>query len=160
MPPRTCCRQPAYVFATTSRRLGRTGTGVDGGSTCAHWRSRNAAHGLTTSSRALGRLRPMNDIARASLSTTDDMRSDPTRTRTVQSQSRRVSVPARTGDNHRISLTWRRLDQLAAAATLGIVLVSPQTALLTARMLGPRIPASGRARSSPDAATRQRGMGR
>ena len=69
-------------------------------------------------------------------------------------------MPARTGDGHRISLTWRRLDRLAAAATLGIVLVSPQTALITTRMLGSRIPAFGRAPSSPSAATRQRGTGR
>jgi hypothetical protein len=102
----------------------------------------------------------MNDIARASLSTTDDTRLGPPRTRTVQSQPRRVPELARTDDDHRISLTWRRLDRLAAAATLGMVLVSPQTALLTARMLGPRIPASGRAPSSPTATTHQRGMGR
>ena len=78
----------------------------------------------------------------------------------VQSQLQRVSEPVRTVDDHRISLTWRRLDRLAAAATLGIVLVSPQTALQMARMLGPRIPASGRAPSSPTATTRPRGMGR
>src|SRR6476469_3198397 len=108
MPSRTCCRQPADVFATTSVRLGRTGAGVDGGPTCAHWRRGNAAQGLTTPSQPVDTLGPMNDIARTTLSTTDDTRSDQTTTRAVQSQLRNVSEPGKTEDDHRISLTWRR----------------------------------------------------
>jgi hypothetical protein len=104
----------------------------------------------------------MNDIARAPLSTTDDAPSATPTALTVQSPPRRVSDLRETADHRGISLTWLRLDRLATAATLGIVLVAPQTALLLARMLGPRIPPSAPADSGSgfSTATRRQGMGR
>jgi hypothetical protein len=103
----------------------------------------------------------MNDIARPTLSTTDDAASRPRPTLTVQSPAQRVVDPPGTIDEPRVGVTWRRLDRFATAATLGMVLVSPQTALLMARMLGPRIPpSSAPPRSSRDAATRRQGLGR
>ena len=104
----------------------------------------------------------MNDIARAPLSATDDAPSFTPTALTVQSPPRRASDLGETADHRGISLTWPRLDRLATAATLGMVLVSPQTALLTARMLGPRIPPSAPADSGSGlrTATRRQGMGR
>jgi hypothetical protein len=54
-----------------------------------------------------------------------------------------------------IRLRWRRLDRLESAATLGLVLASPRTALLMARTFGPRIPPLAPARSRPAPATRR-----
>jgi hypothetical protein len=55
-----------------------------------------------------------------------------------------------------VALTWRRLDRLASAATLGMILASPRAALLVDRTLGPRIPSSAAVRSSPCTEMRRR----
>lgn len=59
-----------------------------------------------------------------------------------------------------IRLTWRRLDRLESAATLGMVLATPRTALLMARTLGPRIPPLAPPRSRSAQATRRPGVDR
>jgi hypothetical protein len=98
---------------------------------------------------------PMNDIASPPLSTTSATASATPRTLTAQSLPRRVADLSGTGSDRGVRLTWRRLDRLASAATLGVILASPRTALLTARMLGPRMPPPAPARANASAATRR-----
>lgn len=99
----------------------------------------------------------MNDIARPLLSMTDDAASTTATKLSVQSVPRAAAdLPENASDRGAgLSLTWRRLDGLASAATLGMILVSPRAALLMAGMLGPRIPPSAPAISSPNAAMRK-----
>jgi hypothetical protein len=63
-------------------------------------------------------------------------------------------------DDQRIRLAWRRLDRLAAAAALGVVLASPRTALLTVEILQPRDQASTTAPPRDAAARPGQGIGR
>jgi len=103
----------------------------------------------------------MNDIARPNSSLTGDAPSGAPAALTLKSVTRRVADPPVSIDDRGVRLTWRRLDRVATAATLGMVLVSPQTALLMARMLGPRIPPTTGARSSFNtSSTRRQEMGR
>jgi hypothetical protein len=51
---------------------------------------------------------------------------------------RGVAVRRSTSKHHGIRLIWGRLDRLRSVATLGLVLVDPRSALLVARLLGPR----------------------
>jgi hypothetical protein len=106
----------------------------------------------------------MNDIGQPLLSTPADAAPATATKLAVPSLPRKVADPPVTADDRGIRLTWRRLDRLASAATLGMVLVSPRTTLLMARILGPRIPPSGStsasARSSSSKATCRQGMDR
>jgi hypothetical protein len=102
----------------------------------------------------------MNDIARQPLTTVDDAASAVCTKPVLQSVGGRVADPPSTAADRGVRLTWRKLDRVASAATLGMVLVSPRTALLMARMLGPRIPPSAPASPSSSAATRRREIGR
>lgn len=99
----------------------------------------------------------MNDIARPLLSMTEDAASATATKLSVQSAPLTAADPHGNASDRGagLSLTWRRLDGLASAATLGMILVSPRTALLMAGMLGPRIPPSAPASSSPSAAVRR-----
>lgn len=64
-----------------------------------------------------------------------------------------------TADDQGVLLAWRRLDRLASAATLGVVLASPRTALLTVEFLKPRDqPSTTTPRG--DGATHRHGVGR
>jgi hypothetical protein len=64
-------------------------------------------------------------------------------------------------DDHLIRLTWRRLDRLASAAALGMVLASPRSALLTVEMLRPRIqPPTSTTSTHAGTNVRRQGVGR
>jgi hypothetical protein len=64
-------------------------------------------------------------------------------------------------DDQPIRLTWQRLDRLASAAALGLVLAAPRSALLTVEMLRPEIqPTSSTPRRPAEAHTRRQGAGR
>jgi hypothetical protein len=102
----------------------------------------------------------MNDIARSNSPSTGDPPSDAPATLAVKFSTRRLADPPVSIDDRVVRLTWRRLDRVATAATLGMVLVAPQTALLMARMLGPRIPPTAAASSSATTSTRRQEMGR
>jgi hypothetical protein len=93
----------------------------------------------------------MNDIGQPLLSTPADAAPATATKLAVPSLPRKVADPPVTADDRGIRLTWRRLDRLASAATLGMVLVSPRTTLLMARILGPRIPPSGSTSASASA---------
>jgi hypothetical protein len=81
----------------------------------------------------------MNHITRPPLSTTDDAASA-TRTKpTVQSLPRLVADLRGTANDPGVRLPRRTLDRLNSAATLGLIFVAPRSALLVARVLGPRI---------------------
>jgi hypothetical protein len=98
----------------------------------------------------------MNDTARPPLYSTSAAALAAPATLPVQSLPRRVADLPGAANERGIRLPWRRLDQLASAATLGLILASPQTALQMARTLGPRIPPSAPARSRASAATPRR----
>jgi len=124
---------------------------------CAQWGSRIAALGLTTPGRPARSLWAMKDIARPPLFPTSAAASTTPTALPVQSLPRRVADPSGTASERGIELTWRRLDRLSAAATLGVILASPRTALLIDRTLGPRIPLSAPARSRVRTATSRQG---
>ena len=92
---------------------------------------------------------PMNDIERPPRSTTHDAAPASSLGLTLRSlPPRSAADPRGTTADHGIRLTWRKLDRLAAAATLGVILASPRTALLIDQIVGSRIPASIPVRSS------------
>jgi len=168
MTPRTCCRRPADVFATTPwsavgvmqrpRHTRRAAEPCNAdGSACAHWGSRNAARGLTTPSHPPGSLMAMNDIGRPPLFTTSAAASPTPTALSVQSRPRRVADVPGTASERGIRLTWRRLDRLSSAVTLGVILASPRSALLIDRTLGPRIPPLAPARVRVTPVTPRRG---
>jgi hypothetical protein len=113
---------------------------IEDGRACARRCRRNAVPGLTTPGQPPGSLMPMNDIASPPLSTTSATSSTSLSRLTARSLPRRVADLSGTASDEGVRLTWRRLDRLTSAATLGVILASPRTALLTARELGPRIP--------------------
>jgi hypothetical protein len=102
----------------------------------------------------------MNHISRPPLSTNRSAASL-TRTKpTIQSLPVRVPDQAASADDQGVRLTWRRLDRLASAVTLGMVLASPRSALLTIEMLGPRIPPSSPTSTThAGTAMRRQGLG-
>jgi hypothetical protein len=82
----------------------------------------------------------MNDITRPALLATDDAAS-PTRMKpVVQSLPRPVMDPPGSTDIRDVRLTRRTLDRLDSVVALGLILVAPRSALVLARLLGPRIP--------------------
>jgi len=60
-----------------------------------------------------------------------------------------------TASHRGVAVTWHRLDRLASAAALGVVLASPQAALLMVRVLGPPSPRSTPTSSTPTPAATQ-----
>jgi len=102
----------------------------------------------------------MKDIARLPVSTTGHASSAGAMNLTSPPSPGGVTDPAASAGDHGIRLPWRRLDRLASAATLEVVLVSPRTALLIEQMLGPRIPHQVTARPIQRSVSRRREMGR
>ena len=102
----------------------------------------------------------MNDIARPLLLPTSAAASPTPTALSVQSMSRRVADSSGIEPERGIRLTWRRLDRLAAVATLGVILASPRTALLIDRTLGPRVLPLAPARLRVSTAAPRRGARR
>jgi hypothetical protein len=98
----------------------------------------------------------MNDTARSPLFSTSAAASATPTTLPVQPLPRRVADLPGAASEPGIRVPWRRLDRLASAATLGLILASPETALQVARTLGPRIPSLAPAPSHARAATPRR----
>jgi hypothetical protein len=88
----------------------------------------------------------------------DPLKDSTTRTAPTAYSSRRTGAdkPPPT-DRPGIRLKWRTLDRLEAAATLGIILAAPRSALLVLDRLGSRIPPSTATTAiQPDTVTSRR----
>jgi len=82
----------------------------------------------------------MNDIARTPRSRTNGAALPAPIRNIIQGPPAADTTPPVSDDDGLIHLKWRRLDQLEAAATLGLILVAPRSALLAASLLGHQVP--------------------
>jgi len=102
----------------------------------------------------------MNHITRQPRST-NSIAASATRPTSIHARGSRAGDLPGTADDQGIRLTWRRLDRMASARTLAMVLASPRSALLMLDLLGPRIPPSTPLPTDgASMAARRRGMGR
>jgi hypothetical protein len=104
-----------------------------GRGSCAHWRRRIAAAGLTTPAWLPGRLVVMNNNARPSRSILDDARPgtrpDP--------KPRPIASATADGTSADDDAAWLR--RLALAVTAGLIVAAPRTALLVTELLRPPV---------------------
>jgi hypothetical protein len=102
----------------------------------------------------------MHAIARPPLPRTNGAASPASTMFSVQTPPGAPAEVSGTADDRPVRLTWRRLDRLASAAALGIVLASPRSALLVAQALVPQVPpSSSPSASDPVAAADRHGVG-
>jgi hypothetical protein len=84
----------------------------------------------------------MNHITRQPRSADPTTTSATRATPTAETPRRPDDDQPSAADRPGIRLTWRKLDRLESAATLGMILASPRSALVMLDRLGSRIPPS------------------